>query len=340
MVGSSGNWQQLWTDTTPTEYYTNNTPAGDHTTITDGWRINGDRASWYDVSTAEWTNYRTQPGAILSGASANWRVNTGGTAVWITKAEFDANNTVAGNSDGWHDVGSPQYVAGSSAMDWVVWTGSRSSLPSDQFRSTKVYGTPYDAYDPAVTESVPNWRILGRLVAGGDTAIEEASPSGGPYVNVETANLYRSTNFTQLPTALKAIALGECGGTLTLQTRIGGAAVSDPFQYQNSAQFAADGSPILGGDVGGIVTTNRQVTVRNFDFEIGEGLYRDVVILPANLSDIGAYTPAGWTCRAGGAIRSFELVDIPEAPPGTLWKGIKVRVAANEAVSCIQSVTR
>jgi hypothetical protein len=231
-------------------------------------------------------------------------------------------------------------VSASSATDWVVWTASRTGIESNQLRQTKVYTAPYDSFDPAVTESVPNWKIIGRLVAGGDTAVEEATPANGPYVNVETANLYRSSNFAQLPVALKSIALGECGGTLTLQTRMNGGSVNDPFQYQNSAQYSADGSPILGGDVGSTVTTNRQFTTGNFDFEISEGLYRDVVIMPANFSDLIGYQPAGWSCRAGGAERSFEVVDIPEAPPGTPWKGIKVRVAANEAVSCIQSVTR
>ncbi len=69
------------------------------------------------------------------------------------------------------------------------------------------------------------------------------SPSGGQYINVETANLYASNNWNQLPVALKAIALGECGGTLTLQTRLerdGGIGSRSP--YQNSEQYAADGT--------------------------------------------------------------------------------------------------
>ena len=141
----------------------------------------------------------------------------------------------------------------------------------------------------------------------------------------------------KLPKALKAIALGDCGGTLTLQTRLGGSGAPDPFRYQATQQFAADGTELATDRP--VVYTNREQTTGNFDLAIESGLFRDVVVIPENYSDLRAYQPTGWSCRAGAETRSFELVDIPGAETSP-WKGIKVRVAANEAVSCTQTVTR
>ncbi len=166
------------------------------------------------------------------------------------------------------------------------------------------------------------------------------APTTGPdgqYNNAKQATLYSTPDWAQLPKALKAIALGDCGGTLTLQTRLGSSGAPDPFRYQATQQFAADGTELTTDRP--VVYTNREQTTGNFDLAIESGLFRDVVIIPENYSDLRSYRPTGWTCRAGADSRAFELVDIPgdESSP---WKGIKVRVAANEAVSCIQAVTR
>lgn len=332
-TASPANWRiDTWADTTPTLYYTNQ-PANPAI-----YRINtpSNRGTssnrWFEVTWDEYKAHNT-----TANETDGWRVNTSN-PTWISKAEYDANNVSAGSADGWHDTGSPQYVSAADAKDWVVWTASRNGISSNQFRSHKEYGPPFDEFEPADVEpNVANWKIIGRLVAGSDQATELASPEGGPYTNVATANLYKSANWSQLPVALTAIALGECGGTLTLQTRLNGAPANDPFTYQNSKQYDSNGNELTIEPK--VVRTNRQFTTGNFDFKIESGLYRDVVILPENLSDLGAYEPAGWTCRAGANARAFTLVDIPgfESSP---WKGIRVRVAANEAVSCIQSVTR
>ena len=100
--GASANWQRTWSDVTPTQYYTNNTPAGDHTSTADGWRINStNRAAWYTVTPTEWTSYSTQPGAVTSGAGINWQ------RTWsdVTPTQYYTGNTPAGNhtsdADGW-----------------------------------------------------------------------------------------------------------------------------------------------------------------------------------------------------------------------------------------------
>lgn len=262
----------------------------------------------------------TYDNASSSRRKNQWNYNGG-----ITSAQFDSLNSTSDESDG---------VRRSGPGGWVTITQSeyngRPSKSADAYRANVV---TYPA--PAVTESVQNAKIIGRLMTGGDN-YDEAIWDGTKYTNVETADLYTSTDFGQLPAALKAIALGECGGTLTMQTRVDGAGATDPFSYQNSQQFdaAGVGLPIINPEV---VTTNRQFTTGTFDFDISDGLYRDVVVVPNNYSDLGIYRPEGWSCRAGNTDRAYTLVDVPGADP---WKGIRVRVGANEAVSCIQTVSR
>ena len=226
-------------------------------------------------------------------------------------------------------------MSAASAVDWVEWPGSRTGSPADQFRSVEVEGVPpYDGYRAAQSVPIARTEILARLI--GDAVPPTTGPDG-EYNNAKQATLYSTPDWAQLPKALKAIALGDCGGTLTLQTRLGASGAPDPFRYQNTQQFAADGSELAIEQT--VVYTNREQTTGNFDLAIESGLYRDVVVLPENYSDLRAYQPTSWSCRAGAEARAFQVVDIPgdESSP---WKGIRVRVAANEAVSCTQTVTR
>ena len=262
-----------------------------------------------------------------SGGNSNDGARYAVNATPVSTAEYQANS-----SDPAYRAVSKQWS--NSGPDWEpVSAPSNPNSPPTGYRSEVVWGPPYTEYSAPETTSVRNDRIIGRVIAGGDNYVE-AVIEGGQYANVKTANLYSTTNWSLLPTALKAIALGDCGGSLTIQTRINGAPASDPFTYQNTQQFDASGNPLEIEQR--TITTNRVQPARTFDLDITSGLYRDVVIVPQHLSDLAAYQPAGWTCRAGLAERSVELVDIPDSP----WKGIKVRVGANEAVSCIQAVTR
>jgi hypothetical protein len=355
-----------WGNTTPDNYFQNNTSS--HTSQTagsdnrrinsnNGWRgsnwqsvsytnvrnnltlrsILGLASEWYRIDS--WTGdqgiaaYNAAPAA--EKAAGLWRERTATITTWVTKAEYDANNTTPDASDGWTALSAPEYVTASSAVEWMEWPGSRSGLPSDQFRSEEIEGVPpYDGYRPAQTVPVARTEILARLI--GDAVPPTTGPDG-EYNNAKQATLYSTPDWTQLPKALKAIALGDCGGTLTLQTRLGSSGAPDPFRYQATQQFAADGTELATDRP--VVYTNREQTTGNFDLAIESGLFRDVVVIPENYSDLRAYQPTGWSCRAGAETRSFELVDIPGAETSP-WKGIKVRVAANEAVSCTQTVTR
>jgi hypothetical protein len=310
-----------WSDVTPAVYF-----AGQPTTPSK-YRTNGLRSTWAAVTQQQYDTYN-----VNSGETDGWRTQSS-SATYVSKAVYTANNTTADMSDGWWDTGSNEYIASGSATDWEVWTASRSGIPSDQLRSSKVYNSPpYEAYDPAVTASTANSVILARMIAGNDYGTP-AIFNGTSYTNADVADMYTLPNWSQMQTALQAVALGECGGTLTLQTKKNGSPVADPFRYQNSAVADSSGVPLQIEPT--VVTTNQQFTTGTFDLDVSNGLFVTVDVLPQNYSELGAYTPGSWACKAGNQPRAFTLIDIP----GTNWKGVRVNVAANEAVACTLTVS-
>ncbi len=278
---------------------------------------------------------QTEYNAAESPANDN---NTDGvmrTAAWapVSTADFNAGNTTGDETDGFRPrSGGKSYTT--PYLDWEPFTGSRTG-DVNMYRSTKVYNSPpYEGYDPAVTASTLNSLILARLIAGNDYGVP-AVWNGSYYTNAEEADMYVLPQWSQFNAALQAVALGKCGGTLTLQTKLNGAtAVPDPFTYQNSGATDAGGAAVTLEPK--VVRTNQQFTTGTFDFEIPDGRFFTVEIRPVNLQDLGTYQPNGWTCRAGVNNRAVTAVPIDD----TVWGGIKVQVGANEAVSCVLSVSR
>ncbi len=244
----------------------------------------------------------------------------------VSTAEYTANSS--------NPAYRPVTKTWNAGPDWEVWTGAQTGS-SSHYRSSKVYNSPpYTGYDPNVTARTRNDVILARLISGNDNGTP-AVWDGSNYTNNEIADMYVLPQWSQFSTAMEEIALGECGGTLTLQTKLGGGAAPDPVRYQNSAITDSSGAPLDLEPT--VVTTNQQFVTGTFDFPIPNGQFVTVDVLPQNYSELTGYTPGAWTCRAGNADRAFELIDIPDAGA---WKGIRVRVAANEAVSCSLSVIR
>lgn len=320
-----------WDNIDAAEYHANNTTSDD----SDGYRIDGKRNPWVEVSKVIYDAYNTN-----SGESDGWR--TGGTATeWISEAEYLANNTTPDASDGYIDTGTQNWIDGSQALAWEPWSGSRPG-DSDQYRQTKTYpsGGPYDGYDTAVTAQTQNRTILARLIAGNDygtPAIWDSSANGGAggYTNIDVADMYLEPNWSRFPDAMQAIALGECGGTLTIQTKLtDGSAAPDPFRYQNSAVTDAAGDPVELEP--SVVTTDAVFRTGTFDFAIPSGQYVTVEVLPQNFSELTGYSPGSWSCTAGVSGRSITPVAVPDSGG---WEGFQVDVAANEAVSCTLTVS-
>jgi len=121
-----------------------------------------------------------------------------------------------------------------------------------------------------------------------------------------------------------------------VQTKVGGTTpATDAFRYQNSGVTDSAGAPIEIKPTR--ITTSRQFTTGTFDFQIPNGQFVDVGIKPENYAELAAYTPGAWSCKAGNQSRPVQVLDVEG---GGAWKGIKVRVAANEAVSCTLTVNR
>ncbi len=320
-----------WYNIDAAEYYADNTTADWY----DGYQIDGTR-SWEEVDQYYYDLYNTDP-----GESDGWRTGGSSSTEWITETEYLANNTTPDSSDGYHDTGTENWVSASQALAWAPWPGSQEG-PSDQYRSVKTYpaGGPYDGYDTAVTAETQNRVILARLIAGNDygtPAIWDAAANGGAggYTNIEVADMYLEPDWNRFPGAMQAIALGECGGTLTIQTKFAdGTPAPDPFRYQNSAVTDSSGDPVEMEP--SVVTTDAVFRTGTFDFAIPGGQYITVDVLPQNFSELTGYTPGSWSCKAGVDNRSVNLLTVPDSGG---WQGIQVQVAANEAVSCTLTVS-
>ena len=197
---------------------------------------------------------------------------------------------------------------------------------------TKVFTEPYSAYEN-ITTDIRSDKVLAKLVSGTELGTPAVTDANGNYTNAQTANMYVLPEWSKFSGAMEAVALAECGGTLTLQTRIGTAAAADPFTYQKTAVVDSTGTD-LGSDMT-IVTTTKQFPSGTFDLSVPRD-YVTVTILPQNLSSLTGYHPVSWSCKAGVTPRTFTVVPIPNS----VWTGVQVKVAANEAVSCIQTVSR
>ncbi|MCU1396806.1 MAG: hypothetical protein JWM34_5234 [Ilumatobacteraceae bacterium] len=287
----------------------------------------------------------TAPYSFAKAVTPTANPTTDGATAWTTVTTTTTNQALfntqdnggdtTDSSDGW--TSTKVYTSPFTLADTdTVGSGYNSNDPA--WSRTKQYSQPYTAYDAssAVTESVTSDKILSRLISDSDTGVRATTDGQVPanYTNPLTANMYILPQWDQFAGALKAIALSQCGGTLTLQTRVGTVAAADPFTYQRSAITSSTGA-VLPTD-NGQVTTTKSSTSGTFDFTVADGTYVTVDIQPSNFANLTGYTAGVWSCTAGGVTRTFTPLPIT----GTSWTGIRVKVGANEAVSCIQTVSR
>jgi len=207
-------------------------------------------------------------------------------------------------------------VGGAFARDTIV---ERSGWPS--------YRTWWGG---RVYTAVPNEAFLGLLVTGlAEPAKYDAGSPGyfaleydGGWDDVSGADLLVAADYGQFAEALQTIALDECGGTLTVQTR-------------DSSNNPADASVTyrVGTEE---VTTSRVVKSGTFQVDLAGVPSTSVELIPQPLTGTG-YTAQSWTCRAGGAELTagtdFSLIS------GSAADGINVTVRANAAIACTLSVS-
>lgn len=202
-----------------------------------------------------------------------------------------------------------------------VWTGSVWDR-----RTEERYWSSGSWRYRLLTPQTSNKKLLGDLIAGGvpqaaGTSWVESTWNGTSWSNRDSANLYATTNWSALPSALASIAIGECGGTLTMQTRL-----------SNGSAAPADVTYELGGTT---VVTSLVSRAAAFDIESPGGTAVDVVVRPQGLEQAG-YTATGWSCKLKGLPLEPTRYSQVSANPAD---GIRVNVAPNEAISCVMVVS-
>ncbi len=218
-----------------------------------------------------------------------------------------------------------------------VGVGPGLDQPGQWIHNPAVYENLSAPPAPAVTKT--GAETLAYLLANAPTgqvpAIYDAVNQ--EYTNPETADFYDIDSFNPVSfgAAMKAAALKDCGGTLTIQTRFpDGTSVPDEFVYENVEYRNDDGTPVTADPRR--VTTSASFRTGTFDFEIpATSTYFEVDVVPQELETLSGFGFGGWSCRAGITSKATTAIPID----GSSFQGFKVQVKANEAVSCVLTVT-
>lgn len=219
-----------------------------------------------------------------------------------------------------------QLVSSFSAGTRFIGIGVGQAIVSDNVEWVDlVGGVPTTTLTPAST-------VLRRILeADAPVVVAETDPATGAYRNADQANLYLLPTFEQFVSALRAVALAACGGTVTVQTQYQGGPLATAVSYQNTAVATPQGAPLP--STGRILTTDNVNTRVTFDFPVTSGAAVVVDISPTVTSLLDGLRPSEWTCRAGPSTRSATTFPVDGG-----WTGVRVQVAANEAVSCTLTV--
>jgi hypothetical protein len=318
VTGGLGNWTTM----TEAQYLASNVTAND----SDGFRITKNYTSpfslWEPTTKASYDSNNS-----TSNSSDGWRTSTIYAApynIWTsaTEAQYTAGNTTADDSDGWRLV-----VSNSAPFThWVSTTkdaylaGNTTSDDNDGWRATKVFTAPFESWDSPVSVPRKNKDILGGIITTGVPI--EAQFDGTKYTNAGVADMFVAPEWSKFGPALKSVALAECGGTLTVQTKLNGVPAADPFTYQNSVDLT-------------VATTSSTYKSGTFDFDISGGGNTTVTLTPLDVTSLKRYKHVSWTCSAGGSSQSFTTAPLPE---GGGWTSVTVTIPANAAVSCVQNI--
>jgi hypothetical protein len=318
--GSISNSDANWQNITEAQYYAANTNTGS----SDGFRtkvVSGSATPWVPVTASQYNGSNT-----TNDENDGWR-NSGTGWTDVSAATYAASNSVPGESDGWRT-----YLSG-GASSWVTTTqaeydaSNTTNDGTDGWLATKVYSEPYTYYEGTGNATIKNYATIGNLVVGNVTGIEgqfvEALPRGGPYTNAAAADLFVLPNYSNFGSALASVALGQCGGTVTIQTKVGSSSAQDPFTYENTTTHET-------------VKTSAAYRSGTFDVALPGGASTTITISPQDFSNLVRYQPAGWSCKSAGVAYPFTVVPVPGHSP---WTSIELTVSPNKAVSCIQQVT-
>lgn len=311
-----------WTTTTDLLYNRSNSTADQ----SDGFRLSRSYTApyvdWESVNEATYLANNT-----TSDNSDGWSGTNEFSAPYsswtsVSQSTYDANNTTADDTDGWRarKVYASPFSLWEPTTESAYTSGNTSWGNLDGWDATKEYSEPYTFHEGYSSYSRSNTEILKQIVGPG--GVVPAQVSGSDYTNSKEATYYELPQWDQFAGAMTSMALAECGGTVTLQTKIGSANAADPFTYQSSVDLTT-------------ATTSSQYRSGTFDYDLAGGVSMEVTISPMATSVLDLYDPAGWTCRSAGISYPFTTTPIDGGP----WTSITLTVSPNKAVSCVQQVT-
>ena len=137
--------------------------------------------------------------------------------------------------------------------------------------------------------------------------------------------MFALPDYSYFAQALDKIVLGECGGTVTLQTKntADNLGAKDPFTYQNSTDNT-------------VVKTSAAFKSGTFDVAFPGGAAKTIVITPQEFTNLSAWSHVSWACKSKGVAYPFTETPVPGHEA---WTSIQLVVHANEAISCTQMVS-
>ncbi len=331
----TGNWSQYFDLSDPGQAAALKTGIG---ALTPGGGTNWEDGLYRMFHTSSGTLQAQQPGTVLfftdgvptwSRFEASSTPTTAAPPRWTPDTYPTRDWSAVNNPSKYYQVGylrARQLVSSFSAGTRFLGVGVGPAIVSDMVEWVDVNGS-------TITQTpTPAKTVLSRIIeADAPVVVAEVDPATGAYRNADQANLYLLPTFEQFVTALRAVALAACGGTVTVQTTYQGAPLSTAVSYQNTAMATPQGASLP--PTGRILTTDQVNTRVTFDFPVTSGAAVIVDIAPIVSSVLDGLRPSGWSCRAGPSARSVATFPVDGG-----WTGARVQVAANEAVSCTLTV--
>ena len=322
-----------WSSTTQATYDT----AGNNSTVdsSDGWRTRQTATSttWTTVTLAQYNASNS-----TADASDGWQTyNVYGSSpydLWetTTQTTYDSSNSSSASTDGWRT-----FVSG-TPVNWTAVTQTQYNASNtttddtDGWRTYKSYTAPFTTYD-VTTKPTSDIDLLGNVVVGdltGNTGSYnrvDAPAGGAPYPDnaATAADVFALPDYSYFAQALDKIVLGECGGTVTLQTKntADNLGAKDPFTYQNSTDNT-------------VVKTSSSFKSGTFDVAFPGENAKTITITPQEFTNLSAWSHVSWSCKSKGAAYPFTETPVPDH---TAWTKITLVVHANEAISCTQMVS-
>jgi prepilin-type N-terminal cleavage/methylation domain-containing protein len=197
----------------------------------------------------------------------------------------------------------------------TVWPGTSIWLDNAVFLGDLVSGV---ARPPAFDGTTYQFDLVDR---------DPGSATSGDWEGVDDDTDVLTTSYmSALGDGLAAIALAECGGTLTVQTRdTAGATVDTDVTYTLDT----------GADAKEQATTSRIDKAATFDVPLKGMSSKEVELVPQELDGTGLAAQS-WMCKAGGVeldSGSYSTID------GDAAQGVRVTVRSDQAVSCTLTVS-